>query len=492
MTQNLEATTTDELFTRTKLYIGGRWTSSPLSGTIDIIDPYTEEVIGSVPEATAADTDAAIAAAVQAMHNNPWQRMSFIERGDVLARIAELLVERNDDIESTYIKDQGGLRAFAPFIANQTAGIFAEHRKFAEMLQEQEWRESAGERNLLLREPLGPVLAIVPWNAPLVLAAVKLAPALLAGCPVVMKVATEAPSVSFILAEILEQAGVPEGMVSILPGDPDVLGNISSRSEFAHIAFTGSTSSGRRIMHDAADNITDVTLELGGKSAGIIFEDLDPADGAPLIVPGSLAQSGQVCTTYSRLLVPASRQQEWISTLVETFAALPVGDPDDPATMIGPLISAKHRDIVEGFIRSAREEGATILTGGGRADRSHGYFVEPTLITDVRPEMRIVREEVFGPVITVQPYNDLDEAIEIANSSEFGLAAGIFTSDIDAGLRLAPRLQAGNVAINNFGACLAQPFGGYKNSGLGREGGFENVQHLLTFKQVRMPMTLPL
>ncbi|MBF6472462.1 MULTISPECIES: aldehyde dehydrogenase family protein [Nocardia] len=492
MTQQLTTATSTDLFNRSKLFIGGRWTSSSTRGTIEITDPYSEEVIGAVPEANAADTDAAIAAAVRALRDNPWQRMSFDERGDVLARVAELLVERNTDVETTYIKDQGGIRSFAAYIAGQAADIFAEHKKFSGELYAEQWRENGGERNLIKREPVGPVLAIVPWNAPLVLAAVKLAPALLAGCPVVMKAAVEDPSVSFILAEVLEAAGVPEGMVSILPGNPDALGDIAARPEFAHIAFTGSTASGRRIMHTAADNITDVVLELGGKSAGIFLDDLDPAHGAQLVIPGSLAQSGQVCTTYSRLLLPESRRDEWIGTLIATFQSLPVGDPDDPATVIGPLISAGHRDRVEGYIQSARDEGATILTGGKRPNLPHGYFVEPTLITDVTPEMRIVREEVFGPVITVQSYRNLDEAVEIANSSEFGLGAGIFTADTDAGLALAPRLQAGNVAINNFGACLMQPFGGYKSSGLGREGGIENVEHLLAFKQVRMPMQLPL
>lgn len=490
MTQNIA--TSNDIFTHTELFIGGRWTSSASRGTIEIVNPYTEKVIGTVPEANAADTDAAIAAAVAAVHNNPWQKMSFVERGAVLGKVAEGLVARSDQVLTTYTQDFGGVRAFGTFIAAQAAKVFAEHTKFAEQLVAEEWRENGGERNLIRREPVGPVLAIVPWNAPLVLTAVKLAPALLAGCPVVVKAPTEDPTVTFILAEVLAEAGVPEGMVSILPGRRGSLGDIAGRPEFAHVAFTGSTASGRTIMHSAADNITDVTLELGGKSAAIFLDDLDPAQGAQLVVAGSLAQSGQVCTTYSRLLVPATRKDEWIDALVATFRALPIGDPDHPDTVIGPLINAGHRATVEGFIDSARSEGATILTGGKRPDLPHGYFVEPTLITDVTPDMRIVREEVFGPVITVQTYTDLDEAVAIANQTEFGLAAGIFTTDTEVAMKLAPRLEAGNVAINNFGACLVQPFGGYKKSGLGREGGIENVEHLLAFKQVRMPMELPL
>ncbi|MFI7166294.1 aldehyde dehydrogenase family protein [Rhodococcus erythropolis] len=491
MTQNIIVSPKADLFSRESLYIAGQWTTSDARRSIDIVNPYTEQVIGTVPEANEADADSAIDAAVKAHRSNPWQTMSFAERGEVFARIAEGFRARNTDIEAAYIQDFGGVRAFASYMANQAAMIFSEHQRFAEQLTAREWREGGGERNLYLREPLGPVLAIVPWNAPLVLAAVKVAPALLAGCPVVVKSAPEDPAVSFIFAEVLHDAGVPEGMISFLPGRRESLGDIASRREFAHIAFTGSTASGRKIMHSAAENITDVTLELGGKSAAIFLDDLDPSEGAKLAVAGSLAQSGQVCTTYSRLLVPESRAKEWIDALTSTFAALPVGDPDDPNTVIGPLISADHRATVETYIESARADGATILTGGKRPDLPHGYFVEPTLISDVTSDMRIVREEVFGPVITVQTYATVDEAVDMANDSDFGLAAGIFTANTDAALALAPRLEAGNVAINNFGACLATPFGGYKQSGLGREGGIENVLHLLAVKQVRMPMTLP-
>ena len=487
MTQDTIAPARPDLFNRDSLYIAGRWTTSSDRNSIEVVNPFTEEILGTVPEANVADADAAIAAAVEAHRSSPWQKLSFIERGEVLNKVADGIRARSEDIADTYVHDFGGLRTFAGYVTEQTALIFAEHKRFAEDLEAEQWRDNGGERNLILREPVGPVLAIVPWNAPLALAAVKLAPALLAGCPVVIKSAPEDPSVTFILAEVLEEAGVPEGMVSILPGKRESMGDIAARPEFAHIAFTGSTDSGRKIMHSAADNITDVTLELGGKSAAIFLEDLDPATGAQLAVPGSLGQSGQVCTTYSRLLVPESRGQEWISALTELFKSLPVGDPNDAGTVIGPLISAEHRATVEKYIQIAKDEGATILAGGKRADVPTGYFVEPTLVSDTTPDMRIVKEEVFGPVINVQTYRDLDDAVEIANSSEFGLAAGIFTTNPDAAVPLAARLEAGSVAINNFAACLVNPFGGYKSSGLGREGGIENVLHLLAIKQVRMP-----
>jgi acyl-CoA reductase-like NAD-dependent aldehyde dehydrogenase len=487
MTQDTIAPAHPDLFNRDSLYIAGRWTTSAERKSIEIINPYTEEVLGTVPEANEADAEAAIAAAVEAHRSNPWKQLTFVQRGEILDKAADGIRARSEDIAETYVKDFGGLRAFAGYNVEAAAAVFAEHKRFAEELEAQQWRDNGGEKNLLLREPVGPVLAIVPWNASLVLAIVKLAPALLAGCPVVIKSDPASASVTFILAEVLEEVGIPEGMVSILPGTPESMGDLTVRPEFAHIAFTGSTATGRKIMHAAAENITDVTLELGGKSAAIFLEDLDPAAGAPLVVMGSLGQSGQVCTTYSRLLVPESRGEEWITTLTELFKSLPIGDPNEEGTAIGPLVNDTHRARVEKYIEIAKEEGATILAGGKRPDIPTGYFVEPTLVGDVTVEMRIVQEEVFGPVINVQTYRDLDDAVEIANSTEYGLAAAIFTANPDAALPLAARLEAGNVAINNFAASLVHPFGGYKSSGLGREGGIENVLHLLAIKQVRMP-----
>jgi len=480
-----------ELYNRDALFIGGRWSRRPDRVPLEIQDPFSEEVIGSVPTADERDAEEAIQTAVSAFRSNPWQRLSFAERGEVLAKVGDELVARNDDLVDTYVHDMGGLRTFGQYLAVVGQQVFGEHAVFGRRLSDEpERRDNGADRTLILREPVGPVLAIVPWNAPIALAAVKLAPALLAGCPVVVKVSPEDPTASFLIAEALEAAGVPEGMVSFLPATPQQLGDIARRKEFRHISFTGSTASGRTIMHSAAENITRLTLELGGKSAGILLEDLEPADAAQIILPGCLAQSGQVCTTYSRLLVPASREQEWRDALVATFEALPIGDPDDEATMFGPLINDLHRRRVEGYIAVAREEGARVLTGGGRpASQPTGFFVEPTLIDNVTNDMRIVREEVFGPVITVQTYTDLDDAVEVANGTDFGLAAGVFTHDIDRGVALGRRLEAGNVSINNFGACLDQPFGGYKTSGLGREGGMEGVLDHTEIKQIRVTNT---
>jgi aldehyde dehydrogenase (NAD+) len=483
-------TTRPELFNKDALFIGGRWTRRSDRESLEIVDPYSEQVIGTVPAADAQDAEEAIQTAVKAFESNPWQKMSLIERGEVLKRVGDELVVRSDDLVETYIHDMGGLRTFGQYMAVTGQAIFAEHAEFARRLSEDDSapRVNGNDRTMVLREPVGPVLAIVPWNGQVALGAVKIAPALLAGCPVVVKVDHLDPTASFVIAEALEAAGVPEGMVSILPGSPQHLGDIVSRPEFRHISFTGSSATGRHIMSSAAKNITGVTLELGGKSAGIMLEDFDPATAGPIILPGCLAQSGQVCTTYSRLLVPASREQAWRDALVAIFEGLTIGDPDDLATNFGPLITDAHRQRVAGYVDIARNEGATILTGGGPvADQPTGYFYAPTLIGDVDSSMRIVREEVFGPVITVQTYNDLDDAVAQANATDFGLAAGVFTQDIDLGVSLGRRLEAGNVSINNFGACLLQPFGGYKTSGLGREGGLEGVLEHMEIKQIRIP-----
>lgn len=475
------------LFTRDGLYIDGEWRYDKRP-RIDVVDPYSEKTIGSVPQALIADVDLAVAGAQRAFATSPWRDLTFSERGVVLAKVAEELRKRAADIVELYVHDQGGVRSFGSGTAARAAAIFDEHEVLSRRLSsEPELRESSGSRVMVVREPVGPVLAIVPWNAPLVLAAVKIAPALLAGCPVVVKVSPESPLVSFVLAEALHAAGVPAGMVSFLPGSRASMGDIAARPEFRHISFTGSTASGTAIMKTAAENITKVTLELGGKSPAIVLDDLDPVEGAKKMFPGSLSQSGQVCTTFSRILIPEARADEWTRALVELFNGIAPGDPDDPATQFGPLISANHRATVENYIEVAKSEGAEILAGGGRpADLPQGYFVSPTLVGNVTNDMRIVREEVFGPVITLQTYADIDEAVEFANDSDYGLAAGIFTNDVERAITVAGRIEAGAIAINSFGAIVTEPFGGYKKSGIGREGGLEGVEDLLEVKQIQL------
>ncbi|MDN3059011.1 aldehyde dehydrogenase family protein [Streptomyces sp. SRF1] len=491
MTIATERELDDDLFNRTTLFIGGRWVEPGGDNRLDIVNPATEKVIGSVPEASEADVDRAIEAAVDAFKNSPWRRLSYAERARYLERLAEEIEARADRVAQAYVHDFGGTIRSGQVMAAGAAALVRAHVGYVDRLSDDPERVTVGNLEaLLVREPIGPVLGIVPWNTTFYVSVVKMAPALLTGCPIVIKVATESPLGSFVLAEAIEAAGIPEGQVSFLPGRREALGAITKRPEFHYISFTGSTAAGIEIMKDAAENVTALTLELGGKSGGIILDDLDPVEHAPLVFAGTMAQAGQICTTYSRLFVPKAKEAAWRKALAEYYDGLVVGDPSDPATDVGPLVSASHRDKVERYIEIARSEGATVIAGGGRpADLAQGYFVRPTLVADVTSDMRIVREEVFGPVITLQSYETEDDAIAMANDSEYGLAGGIFTLSEERAIPIALRLEAGNISVNLSSGSFQLPFGGYKKSGIGREGGFAGVEELLEWKQVQLKRT---
>lgn len=491
MTVTTERVLSNDLFTRNALFIGGKWVEPASNNRLDIVNPTTEEVIGSIPEACETDVDTAIAEAVDAFKNGRWRRLTYAERAQYLERLAVEIEARADRIAQAYVYDFGGTIRSGQFMAAGAAALVRAHVGYVDRLSDEPERVTVGNLEaLLVREPIGPVLGIVPWNTTFYVSVVKMVPALLTGCPIVIKVATENPLGSFVLAEAIEAAGIPEGQVSFLPGRREALGAITKRSEFSYISFTGSTEAGIEIMKDAAENVTALTLELGGKSGGIILDDLDPVEHAPLVFAGTMAQAGQICTTYSRLFVPKSNEAAWRKALADYYNGLVVGDPSDPATDIGPLVSASHRDKVERYIEIARSEGATIIAGGERAaGLEQGYFVRPTLVADVTSEMRIVREEVFGPVITLQSYETEDEAIEMANDSEYGLAGGIFTLCEERAIPIALRLEAGNISVNLSSGSFQLPFGGYKKSGIGREGGFAGVEELLEWKQIQLKRT---
>ncbi|MEU1984451.1 aldehyde dehydrogenase family protein [Nocardia sp. NPDC019395] len=481
----------NSLTRRDALYIAGTWTEDPARAWIDVESPVTEEVIGRVPAATTADVDRAVAAAVELHRQGHWRNRGIVERAKALAAIADGIERRAADFEALYTLDQGGLAAFAHFTAATAAAVFRDSEPLAQQLDLGPTRRDTTTGSVYVsREPVGPVAAIVPWNAPLVLAAAKIAPALLAGCPVVIKISPETPLVSFVLAEVFAEADLPVGLISFLPGDRDLGRYLTSRPGIGHISFTGSTAAGRQVMATAAERMTRVTLELGGKSAALVLDDAEPEEFAPLLAAGCTVQTGQVCTTQSRLLVPASKGKEWIDALTRAFATLVVGDPADKNTAIGPLVSRAQLDRVESFVETARQEGATVLTGGKKPTGSQferGHWYSPTLITGTSPTMQINREEVFGPVITVETYEDLEAGIEAVNDTEFGLSNGIFTSDVDRALAIAPRLESGVVAINSAGPNITAPFGGLKMSGMGREGGIEGVEEFLETKQVNLP-----
>ncbi|MGR6520277.1 aldehyde dehydrogenase family protein (plasmid) [Rhodococcus erythropolis] len=482
---------TNALTNRDALFIAGEWNVSTDREWLEIENPATQEIIGRVPLAREVDVESAVAAAVRLDNSGQWRNTELSERAKALNSIADAIERRASDFEAMYTMDQGGTAAFASFTAATAAAIFRDTALLAEQLDLGPTRRDTLTGSVYVsREAVGPVAAIVPWNAPLVLAAVKIAPALIAGCPVIVKVSPETPLISFIFAEVLAEVGLPAGLISFLPGSRELGQFLISRPGIKNISFTGSTLAGKKVMATASERMTRVTLELGGKSAALVLDDAEPAEFAPMLAYGCTMQAGQVCTTQSRILVPAARREEWITALTSAFGELVVGDPADQNTGVGPLVSGTQRDRVERFVETALKDGATVLTGGRRPVGEmfeRGYWYEPTLLTGTTPDMQINREEVFGPVITVEAYDDLAAGIATVNDTEFGLSNGIFTPDIDRALALAPQLESGAVAINSFGPNITAPFGGYKMSGVGREGGIEGIQEFLETKQVNLP-----
>ncbi|MBB3085561.1 aldehyde dehydrogenase [Geodermatophilus sabuli] len=482
---------TTTLTSRSELYIAGAWSSDAERAWIEVENPATEQVIGRIPEATARDVDRAVDAAVALHKSGAWRDTTLADRADVLTEIAEGIDKRAADLQALYVTDQGGLSSFAGFTSATASMIFRDTARLASSLDlGPTKRDTPGGSVYISREPSGPVAAIAPWNAPLVLSAVKIAPALLAGCPVVLKISPETPLTLFVLAEVFSEAGLPDGLISFLPGGRDVGQYLISRPGISHISFTGSTAAGQQVMRTAAERMTRLTLELGGKSAALVLDDAEPHDFVASLTRGSVVQTGQVCTTQSRILVPNSREAEWIDALTAAFETLAVGDPSDPSTEVGPLVSQAQVDRVESYVTSARNDGATVLTGGGRPSGpgfDTGYWFLPTLLTNTGPEMRVYREEVFGPVIVIEGYDTLDDGIDAVNDTEFGLGNGIYSPDVDRALALAPRLDSGTVSINTTGACITAPFGGMKMSGFGREGGIEGIEAMLESKQIQLP-----
>jgi aldehyde dehydrogenase (NAD+) len=468
------------------LYIAGSWTTKGRA-TVDVLNPANEEVIAQIGLADVEDANAAVDAAARLHAVGGWSNRTHDQRAEVLDQIADGIERRQADFARIYIEDQGGLASFAPLVVGEAVRVFRRNAELARTLSDRPVpRLGSGSQLLVHHVPVGPVLASVSWNGPLILAAVKIAAALAAGCPVIVKVDVHTPLTAFLLAEVFDELDLPAGLISFLPARRDVAGHLVAHPSIKHVSFTGSTEVGKQVMKSAADNMTRVTLELGGKSAGILLDDFDPSS-AGMLYPGCLAQSGQVCTTFSRLLVPAQRLREWEEALAQTFSSLPIGDPADAATMIGPLVSRQQLETTERYVAIAREEGR-IVTGGKRpAHFSRGFWYEPTLVTDVGPKDRIVREEVFGPVIVLMPYRDIEDAVRLANDSDYGLAAGVFTSNVERALEIAPRLAAGAVSINNFGANFLEPFGGFGASGIGREGGKEGIEEFLESMQIQLP-----
>ena len=477
------------------MYVDGRWVEASSGDFFETDDPFAGRPWALIPRGTAEDADLAVRAAHRAFSGGAWPRTTASARGALLRRLADLVAERSAQLAETEVRDNGKLYAE---MSGQTAYMAGWFHYFAGLADKIEGAvlplDKPGYVNYTRYEPLGVVVAIVPWNSPLLLAAWKMAPALAAGNTVVIKPSEYTSASALEFMKLVEAAGFPPGVVNVVTGvGAEVGAALVEHPLVAKIAFTGSDATGQRIYEAAARGMKRVTMELGGKSPNIVFEDADLDSALKGVVSGILAATGQTCVAGSRLLVQRTIHDRFVEKLVEFARTARMGDPMSPETQVGPICNKPQLEKILRYIAIARSEGATAVLGGARATRpecGQGWFVEPTIFTGVRNDMRIAQEEVFGPVLAVVPFEDEEDAIRLGNDVAYGLAAGVWTADIRRALTMAERLQAGTVWVNTYRAnSYVSPFGGYKRSGFGREGGQEMIKEYLQVKSVWIATT---
>jgi aldehyde dehydrogenase (NAD+) len=470
-----------------EFFIDGAWVGASSGATFDVIDSDTEELYYTVAEAQKADMDRAVAAARTAFDVGPWPRLTHAQRAEYLHAIANALQERAADIGELFPRQSGVVHGAALGITHLNVEMFHFYGDLADTFPFEE-RAKPGDGSpfgLLVREPVGVVGAIIPWNIPLLLITAKIAPALLAGCTVVLKASPEAPGEAYLLAEIAEQIGLPAGVLNVVTADREVSEHLVKNHDVDKIAFTGSTIAGRRIASLLGERIGRYTLELGGKSAAVVLNDADIAQTAAILAGSECFLAGQTCSSLTRIIVPRERHDELVEAIAANFALVKVGDPFDPSTQMGPLAMSRARDRVEGLIAGGVADGARLVTGGGRPEHlDRGYYIEPTLFSNVDNSSTIAQEEIFGPVLSVLPAKDEEDAIRIANDSIYGLNASVFTEDVDRARQVAGRLRSGTVGHNSFQTDFTMAFGGFKQSGIGREGGVDGLRPYLETKTV--------
>ena len=467
-----------------KLYIDGAWVEPSGKDTLDVINSTTEEVIATIPAGDANDIDRAVKAAKAAFP--AWSQTSVQDRAKYLTRINEGLSARADEIANIVSEEVGMPKMLSKLIqVGLPQGSFAVNAQLVEGFQ---FEEQVG-NSLVVREPVGVVGCITPWNYPLHQIAAKVAPALAAGCTVVVKPSEVAPINAFMLAEIIDEAGLPAGVFNLVSGVGPVVGEaIASHPDVDMVSFTGSTRAGKRVSELAAQTVKRVTLELGGKSANVILDDADFEKAVADGVGKCYLNSGQTCSALTRMLVPRDRLAEAEAIAAKTAETFTPGDPFADTTRLGPLVSAVQRDRVRGYIQKGIDEGATLVTGGADAPDGldKGFFVKPTVFSDVRRDMTIAQEEIFGPVLSILPYDTEEEAIEIANDTVYGLAGGVWSGDPERAKKVALQLRTGQVEVNGGGFNLMAPFGGYKQSGHGRELGKYGLEEYLEVKSLQL------
>lgn len=473
------------------LFIGGRWQPATGGRRLQLVNPATEQVFAEVAEAGPDDVDHAVGAARQAFDDGPWPRLSPAERAGYMRRLAAALIAREEALDAAWIAQVGVPVGMAQGSTRGTCGLLEYYAGLAESYAWEDVRPSNGFMSkiaVVVREPVGVVAAIAPWNGPFGSMLIKLAPALAAGCTIVMKPSPETPLEAFLIAEAVEEAGLPPGVVNLLPADREVSERLVRHPGIDKVAFTGSSAAGMHIASICGSRMARYTMELGGKSAAIVLDDFDPAALGPAIAPLITLLCGQVCINFSRVLVPRATHDAYVESLAAAMAATVVGDPFDAGTAMGPLAMRRHHAKVADYIARGQSEGARLATGGGRpASASCGFFIEPTVFANATNDMTIAREEIFGPVTAVIPYDSEEEAAYIANDSDYGLSGGVYTNDTDRAYAMARRIRTGHFTQNGRDFDLTNPFGGFKKSGYGREGGPEGLEPFTEVKTVFLP-----
>ena len=472
-----------DMHERPHLYIDGSWVEPNGEGTIEVINPATEGVIGSVPVGSESDANAAVQAARAAFTD--WSESTIDERSNYLNLLSSALKDRGEEIAELITSEVGTPIEYSRMAMVGTPRVVS--RSYAKILDGFAWEEEI-RNSIVVKEPIGVVAMITPWNFPLHQIIGKVAPAIATGCTMVLKPSKEAPLNAFVLADILDEIGLPNGVFNLISGHGREIGEtLASHPDVDMVSFTGSTNAGVRVSELAAPSVKRVTLELGGKSANIILDDADIPRAASSAIYSCFANSGQECSALTRLLIPEDSREEVVEVIASKIGRYTVGDPMDGTSKCGPLVSKRQQESVSRYISTGIDEGATLVAGGEGMpdDLDSGFYVRPTVFADVTPQMTVFREEIFGPVLCITTYSNVEEAIELANDSEYGLSGGVWSGDESRAMKVARKLRTGQVSINGGAFNVTAPFGGYKKSGLGRELGVHGMEEFLETKSIQ-------